>query len=149
MHPTYARHWLIQGLPDGAKAALYAIGDLVEVAVDDIVIEADRPNGHLYLLLEGAFKVHLPARGRRSSGRTLAHRGPGDLLGEYSFMDDFQPMAGVSASTPGLMLRIDHDALRELLDGDIALGAVVYRNLLAYLVVRLRSQDEEIACLMM
>jgi CRP/FNR family cyclic AMP-dependent transcriptional regulator len=148
MHPTFADHWLTRDLPDVAKAALFGIGDVVEVQTDDVVIEANAPNDTLFLLLEGAYKVYLPQRAGRKSGRTLGHRGPGDLLGEYSFMDAFEPTARVSASTPGRMLRIDHDALRELLASDAGLAAVVYRNLLAYLVVRLRSQDEEIECLL-
>lgn len=148
MHQTYTEHWLTQGLPQRARVALYNIGDVVKADVDDIVIAANQPNGFLYLLLEGAFKVRLPPLNGRKAGRTLGHRGPGDLLGEYSFVDDFQPTAQVSASTPGLMLRISHESLRELLDADIQLGAAVYRNLLAYLVVRLRSQDEELACLL-
>lgn len=148
MHQTYAQHWLIQGLPDAVKRALYDIGDIVSVATDDMVIEANQPNTYLYFLLDGAFKVYLPRSAGRKASRTLGHRGPGDLLGEYSFMDEFRPTAQVSASTPGLVLRIRHDSLRELLDSDAELGLVVYRNLLSYLVVRLRSQDEEIAYLL-
>lgn len=147
MHPTFATHWLTRDLPDGGKA-LYNIGDVVEVAVDEVIIEADKPNEFLYFLLEGAFKVYLPKMGGRKTGRTLGHRGPGDLLGEYSFVDAFRPTARVSASTPGLMLRIGHESLRELLAFDVAVAAIFYRNLLAYLVVRLRSQDEEMECLL-
>lgn len=148
MHRTYAEHWLTQDLTPGAKTALYEIGEIVGVQPDDVVIEADEPNPFLYLLLEGAFKVYLPPKAARKNGRTLGHRGPGDVLGEYSFMDAFQPIARVTASTPGQMLRIGHDPMRELLASDAGLGATVYRNMLRYLVVRLRVQDEEMESLM-
>lgn len=148
MHDTFADHWLIQGLTHHAKSALYEIGDVVEVGPDDIIIEANESNGFLYLLLEGAYKVYLPKRPGRNNARTLGHRGPGDLLGEYSFLDSFRPTARVTASTPGLMLRIGHEVFRKWLDTDAHLGSIVYRNILSYLVVRLRAQDEELAGLM-
>ena len=93
-------------------------------------------------------KVYLPQRPGRKAGVTLGHRGPGDVLGEYSFIDDFVPTARVTASTPAVVLRIPHSGLRDFLASDDASSATVYRNLLSYLVVRLRSQDEEIDCLM-
>lgn len=148
MHDTFAEHWLTQSLSHNAKTALYEIGDLIEVGPDDTIIEAGEPNEFMYLLLEGAFKVYLPNGPGRDVARTLGHRGPGDLLGEYSFMDSFRPTARVTASTPGLMLQVGHDVLRKWLDSDADIASTVYRNILGYLVVRLRAQDEELACLM-
>jgi CRP/FNR family cyclic AMP-dependent transcriptional regulator len=148
MHETFADHWLTQGLPGDAKSALYDIGDVVDVSPDDTIIEADEPNQFMYLLLEGAYKVYLPKRPGRDHARTLGHRGPGDLLGEYSFVDSFQPTARVTASTPGLMFRVGHKMFRKWLDSDADIGSIVYRNILSYLVVRLRAQDEELACLL-
>ena len=37
-----------------AKTALYAIGEVMECSVGDILIEADAPNANLFVLLEGA-----------------------------------------------------------------------------------------------
>jgi len=37
---------------------------------------------------------------------------------------------------------------RKWLDSDADIGSIVYRNILSYLVVRLRAQDEELACLL-
>ena len=147
MHSTFADHWLVQNLADDAKAALYETGDVMEVSADDTIIEADEPNQFMFLLLEGAYKVYLPKRPGRDQARTLGHRGAGDLLGEYSFVDSFQPSARVTASTRGLMFRVGHQVFREWLDSDTGIGSVVYRNILSYLVARLRSQDEELACL--
>lgn len=148
MHETFSSHWLIRDLEPAAKLALFDLGELVSVAPDDIVITANTPNRSIFLLLEGAFKVFLPNRSGQGPGRTLGHRGPGDLIGEYSFMDDMQPTVTVTASTPGLMLRLDHELLREYLDNDPSLGGLLYRNMLRYLVDRLRAQDEELSCLM-
>ncbi|MCB1773188.1 MAG: Crp/Fnr family transcriptional regulator [Gammaproteobacteria bacterium] len=148
MHETFSEHWLIRDIDSASKLAFFDLGELVTVAPDDVVIEANVPNQSIYLLLEGAFKVFLPDRRGQGAGRTLGHRGPGDLIGEYSFIDDMQPTVTVSASTAGLMLRFDHGLLREYLDHDPSLGGLVYRNMLRYLVDRLRAQDEELSCLM-
>jgi len=148
MHQTFDEHWLIQDLSSEAKTALYRLGEILEVDTDQVIIEADAPNHDMYLLLEGAFKVNLPDRPGRIGGFTLGHRGPGDLLGEYSFLDSFRPSARVTASTPGRVLRIRHQAMRDLLAADAESSSIFYRNLLRYLVVRLRAQDEELNCLM-
>jgi CRP-like cAMP-binding protein len=148
MHDSYTDHWLTQDLPPSAKSSLYKVGEVIAVDVDDILIEANRPNQSLFLLLEGAYKVYLPKETRRSNTYTLAHRGPGDLLGEYSFMDSFWPTATVQASTKGLVLRIGHEDFKNWLDSQGVPGTIVYRNILSYLVKRLRAQDEELECMM-
>jgi len=148
MHQTFDEHWLIQDLSSEAKSALYRLGEILEVDTDQVIIEANTPNHDMYLLLEGAFRVNLPDRPGRIGGFTLGHRGPGDLLGEYSFLDSFRPSARVTASTPGRVLRIRHEAMRDLLAADAESSSIFYRNLLRYLVVRLRAQDEELNCLM-
>ena len=148
MHKTFAEHWLIKHLARDAADLLYAVGDLLEVDQGEVLIEADTPNHAMYLILEGAFKVYLPDRPDRKHGATLAHRGRGDLIGEYSFVDSFLPTARITASMPGLVLRISHDAMNRFLTEDPAVSAIVYRNMLSYLVERLRAQDEEIDSLM-
>jgi len=148
MHETFSNHWLVAGLSAAQQAMLYQLGEVLEVTTDQVIIEAGRENHDLYLLLEGAFRVNLPDRPGRVGGFTLGHRGPGDLLGDYSFFDAFKPAARVTASTPGLVLRIGHEAMRNLLGASSETSAIVYRNMLVYLVGRLRAQDDELDSLM-
>jgi CRP-like cAMP-binding protein len=148
MHRTFATHWLVQDLPPDAANALYAMGEEVPVERDQVLIEADAPNDAIYVILEGAFKVYLPERADRKRGATLAHRGKGDLIGEYSFIDKFSPTARIIASMPGLALRVSHAAMEEYLAEDPVVSAILYRNMLSYLVDRLRAQDEEIDSLL-
>jgi isocitrate dehydrogenase kinase/phosphatase len=42
------------------------------------------------------------------------------------------------------VFRIQHKAMRDLFDADSETSSIVYRNMLTYLVGRLRSQDEEL-----
>ncbi len=148
MHKNFAEHRLIRDLSPNDQSAIYKLGEVLEVAEDQVIIQEGAANHAIYLVLEGAFKVSRPDAPGRVSGATLGHRGPGDLIGEYSFVDLFRPSARITASTRGMVLRIPHEALRSLLDADPEVGSVVYRNLLAYLVNRLRVQDEELECLM-
>jgi CRP/FNR family cyclic AMP-dependent transcriptional regulator len=148
MHQKFIEHRLVQDLSPATKSTIYQLGEVVEVSTDEVIIQADTPNREMYLILEGAFKVNLPDRPGRVAGFTLGYRGPGDLIGEYSFIDSFRPTARVTASTPGLVLRIPHEPLRKLLDQDPLVSSVVYRNILTYLVNRLRTQDEELEYVM-
>ncbi len=149
MHSTFSEHWLVRDLSPEGRNAVYTLGEIQELMPDEVLIESDVSNNALFVLLEGAFRVSVPKRQDRVGRGTLGHRGPGDLLGEYSFIDASTPSARVAASTRGLVLRIPHQPLRDLLENDIAISAVVYRNLLHYLVNRLRSQDDELDCLML
>ncbi|MGB5464986.1 MAG: cyclic nucleotide-binding domain-containing protein, partial [Sedimenticolaceae bacterium] len=90
MHNTFSEHWLFQDLSSEARSALYQLGEVLEISTDQVVIEANTPNHEMYLLLEGAFRVNLPDRPGRVGGFTLGHRGPGDLVGDYSFFDAFK-----------------------------------------------------------
>ena len=149
MHVTFSEHWLVRDLSPEGRHAIYALGQTLSIMPDEVLIESDAVNRAFFLLLEGAFKVSVPKRPDRVGRGTLGHRGPGDLLGEYSFVDASTPSARVTASTKGLVLRIPHESLRDLLENDVATSAVVYRNLLRYLVRRLRTQDDELDCLML
>lgn len=149
MHMTFSEHWLVRDLSPEGLDAIYALGETLTIMPDEVLIESDAANRALFVLLEGAFRVSVPKRPDRVGRGTLGHRGPGDLLGEYSFIDASTPSARVTASTKGLVLRIPHDSLQDLLEKDVAISAVVYRNLLHYLVNRLRSQDDELDCLML
>ena len=56
MHKTFSEHWLSQDLSAEAAQKLYAMGDIIDVDADDVLIEADVPNESLFLILEGAVK---------------------------------------------------------------------------------------------
>lgn len=149
MHQTFVEHWLVRDLSVEIQSTIYDLGEVQEVDTDQTIIQPNTANEAMYLLLEGAVKIRLPDAPERARGVTLGHRGPGDLIGEYSFVDSFRPSARVTASTPGRVLRIPHEPLRSLLDTDPRSSSIFYKNLLAYLVNRLRAQDEELACLML
>ena len=143
MHEVFERNRLFTGLSDEVKATIYWNGQVLEVKAGEVIITEGAPNADMYLLLEGDFKVSRPDRPDRISGVTLGYRGPGDLIGEYSLLDGL-PAATVTVEEPGRLFRIGHDALRDLLAPSPEISSVMYRNMLGYLVTRLRAQDDEL-----
>lgn len=144
MHDIFSRHWLFDGLPEVVKATIYRNGEDIEVGAGDTLMDEGDRNSEMYVLLDGRFKVSLPDRPNRISDMTLGYRGPGDLLGEYSLLDGLPASATVTAEVPGEVFRISHESLRALLGANPEVSAVIYRNMLDYLVAHLRAHDEEL-----
>ena len=144
MHAVFRRSRLLEGLSDAVKGNIHWLGEVRKVETGEVLIEEGADNSMMYLLLEGEFKVSRPDRSDRLTGLTLGYRGPGDIIGEYSLLDGLPAAATVTVEKPGSVFCIEHQALRELLAASPDVSAIVYRNMLGYLVNRLRAQDEEL-----
>ncbi|MDJ0862221.1 MAG: cyclic nucleotide-binding domain-containing protein [Gammaproteobacteria bacterium] len=69
--------------------------------------------------------------------RPLITYGPGDALGEGILLGDAEHSTSAVARTPVVTLTAFSDKLRAVLDGDPALKAHIYSNVIARLVERL------------
>ena len=144
MHAVFRRSRLLEGLSEAVKGNIYWLGAVRKVEAGEVLIDEGVDNSAMYLLLEGEFKVSRPDRPDRLTGLTLGYRGPGDIIGEYSLLDGLPAAATVTAEKSGSVFRIEHGVLRELLASSAEISSIVYRNMLGYLVNRLRVQDEEL-----
>ena len=144
MHAVFQRSGFLEGLSDAIKSNIYWLGAVRKVEAGEVLIEEGAENNATYLLLEGELKISRPDRPDRLTGLTLGYRGPGDLIGEYSLLDGLPAAATVTVEKAGSVYWIEHAVLRELLASSPEIGAIVYRNMLGYLVGRLRAQDEEL-----
>jgi CRP-like cAMP-binding protein len=145
VHAVFDNNWLFAGLPRDVKVEILDRGAVREIAAGQTLIRAGAPNSRLFLVLEGRLRARLPDDGGTAeTGVTLGHRGPGDLVGEYSMLDRLAPNADVIAEQDSLVFEIGHDAMRDVLGRDTDVGSAVYLNLLGYLVGRLRAQDREL-----
>jgi len=129
----------VLGLPDvplddadGARIAGLAAG---ESLVDELA-----PNTELYVILEGRLEVCLRHTAERFTKLVLDTIGPGDCIGEYSFIDKQPASASVVALEPAKAFAVAHDAFEEVLRSDSVVGHVVYENLLRLLIERLRRE---------
>lgn len=87
----------------------------------------------IYLLLQGAASVQLPARVK------LPPLGPGEICGELSFLDELPASASVVADQPVEALFLNRPTLYTLFELFPHLGSRFYRSLAANLSHRLRG----------
>lgn len=111
-----------------------------------LLTEGDRGES-LAVVLDGSVRVFLPAEGQdkaRFTDLDLATLGPGELFGEYSFIDLRPASASVAAVSDCTIMHIGYDDLRTVLRGHCELACRFYENLLLVLTDRLRADDREL-----
>jgi CRP-like cAMP-binding protein/SAM-dependent methyltransferase len=101
----------------------------------EVLVAEDGEVGAIYFLIEGL----LHARTRALGGQVLATLGPGEIVGEISFVDRQRASASVVAAEDGLVLALPRDVLEAQLAADDAFAASFYRALAAIICRRLRA----------
>jgi len=133
---------IFAGLELQRLETIWRRGRTAEFSPGDLVIEEGRPNDHLFVVLRGELEVFLPKTAARLTRISIARVGPGDSIGEYSFLDDQPTSASVSAKAETEVFKISQAEFEQTLNSDSATGQVVYRNLLRLLVGRLRTENQ-------
>lgn len=105
------------------------------IASGDLLVEEDGEVDAIYFLIEGL----LHARTRALGGQVLATLGPGEIVGEISFIDRQRASATVVAAEDGLVLALPRDVLEAQLAADNAFAASFYRALASIACRRLRA----------
>ena len=100
------------------------------------LVREGHPVDSLYLLVEGSLQVEIS----KPTPRQLGLLGPGEIIGEVSFVDSRPASATVSSVTPSLVLRIPRDAVNAKLKSDVHFAARFYRALAVFMAHRLRRQ---------
>jgi CRP/FNR family transcriptional regulator, cyclic AMP receptor protein len=136
------------------KKVLYILGELTDNDVE-WMIEVGRkqflPTGTtlinegktadaLYIVLQGTLAVVVEAR----SMTPIAQLGPGEVVGEMSFIDSRPPSATVRALENALVLAIPRTELNQKLEVDPAFAAHFYRALAVFLSYRLRDSVSQL-----
>lgn len=107
-----------------------------DIAKDETLIKAGDTNNHVYLILSGAFKVHLTPD--CTDPVTLLE--PGQSIGEISVIDHQPASAYVSAAEASRILVIDEEVMWSLIGSSHAIA----NNLLVVLSNRLRHGNSVI-----
>lgn len=129
--------------PDTLKR-IYELGRTIRVERPEIIIHERQVNKHMYAVLSGRLEIRLTEDRDRFSGVKLATRGPGECIGEYSFIDQKPSDVTVRALEPTELFKIPHAAFNSALESDRDVERLVYKNLLVSLVGRLRASDAEL-----
>lgn len=108
---------------------------------DAPVMTLGQPGEVAYIILSGTVKIHA----EQADGRdvVLALRGPGEIVGEMSLLDDAARSASVVTIEPCVMLWIDRATFRACLDEIPALSL----NLVHILARRLRVATTQVQVL--
>jgi signal-transduction protein with cAMP-binding, CBS, and nucleotidyltransferase domain len=131
---------LFRELGTAGLVSLEHAGAAIELEAGEIIIEEGQQVTDLFVVIRGELEVYLPKTESRVTRIRVARRVPGDCIGEYSFVDKNPASASVAAKVPSEVFRISQVEFERKLDGDPALGRIVYRNLLHLLVARLREE---------
>ncbi|MRG92882.1 Crp/Fnr family transcriptional regulator [Polyangium spumosum] len=116
----------LRGLPEPVRRALLDGGSLERLPRRQRITQQGQPAHALYLLGKGRVKLE---RARSGHVFPVAHRGPGDLVGEAALTGDVAPEHAIVADEAEALV-IPATFVRRLTTTDTTLQAVVARALL-------------------
>ncbi len=143
-HVEFSRNHLLHNLPESLANLLFEAGEVTSVPVGTVIINERETLDTLYVLLSGTVEVFLPESESRFSPVKLDEMGAGEVCGEYGFIDSQPASASIRAIEPVEMYGISFETLHKFLDRHHSVAAIVYKNLLAILVKRLRASNAEL-----
>ena len=119
---------------------LFAAGEERLVTSGEVLIEAGRPVSSLIIVMEGLLGVYADEERRAR----LAVIGPGDIVGDMSFIERRPPTESVVAEEQSRLLDLPYDALDAGLGGGDAFNARLYLGLARTLSRRLRLANSRV-----
>ena len=138
---------IFSGLTDQELGRLADAFDDVQVAAGTFLREEGGRGHTLGVIATGGARVYLPKTGgssERFEEIELARIGPGDVYGEYSFIDMRDASASVCTLVDSRILQIEHVALHKLLDEYARIARRIYENLLIMHIDRLRNDNRSL-----
>lgn len=133
VYSDHSDHPLFRHLDEGERTLLEGIGRVIEVGDGEELIRAGAKDTQLYAVEQGVLEIVGPG------DRILATVGPGEVLGEVSFIDDSPRSASVRASAPSIVRAWAKTPLLEALSTEPAILAKFSVALNQLLVERLRD----------
>lgn len=129
------------------KKVLFLFGELTDLDVEwlmshgvkekvsegQVLIRQGQPIDRFYVVLEGVLAVQVDGH----SGN-VAEVGPGEILGEMSFVDSRNPSTTIRAAGQSILFSVARSDLSERLRADSGFAARFYRALCLFLSHRLR-----------
>lgn len=123
---------LFSGLDDYALDRLVAMSTEIQLKPGDYLMHEDEIGDAMYVILEGTLQVRKKAA---DTDVVLAVRGPGDVLGEMSVLDQAPRVASVIVLTPVRAMVIDQETFMALIDWSPSAA----RSILKMFAQRIRS----------
>ena len=137
---------LFAGLSDEDLDHLYNMAEPMNLRAGEVLMEEGSPGDALYVILDGTVEVT-----KRSQQRDLviASRGPGEILGEISVLEQTPRTATLRAATDLRLLKISREAFEQLLNRSGTAALAVLRTISARLrnTEAMLRQSEKMAAL--
>lgn len=105
------------------------------VQANTTLIKENSRIDHIYLLLEGVLGVYSDSEIKKK----IATLGPGEIIGEMSFLDNHNTSAMVVAEEDTLLLAVPKETIFQKMESDKDFGYCFYRALAVTLSQRLRQ----------
>jgi CRP/FNR family transcriptional regulator, cyclic AMP receptor protein len=111
-------------------------GKIQTVPGGTVLVREGQAVDSLYLLVDGSLRVEIS----QLKPRVVGVLGPGEIIGEISFVDSRPASATVIAETPANILRIPRETVNVKLKSDVHFAARFYRAIAVFMAHRLRRQ---------
>lgn len=125
--------FLFGELRDGDVDWIARAGRRLTLEPGAFLMHQGREDEHVYIVLEGELNVAVTGIGQ------IAQLGPGEVVGEMSFVSSLLPSADVIAQTPCRILAVPRRTLHLQIEEDHDFGLRFYRALAVFLADRLRG----------
>ena len=109
------------------------------VAPGERLLDPAVPNHSLYLVWSGRLEVEVKANGR---SKVLGDVGPGNWVGDVTFIEEGRPSAAVTAREPCTVLALDAEAFGTLERNEPAAARAILHGVCDDLSARLRSSSD-------
>jgi CRP/FNR family transcriptional regulator, cyclic AMP receptor protein len=137
LFPLQSDHPLFRYLDDDERRQIEKIGEVKTIKANDFLIRARDVDSTLFAVEEGHLDIVVNKEGKSTVVATV---GPGDVLGEVSFIDDSPRTVSVKAGEENAVVRAwDKKTLSSALFKEPALLAKFSVALCELLVERLRD----------
>lgn len=120
-------------LLDADWAKIQEIGDTRTLERGELLFEPGAPSDYVMWVLDGEVEV------QKSDGTAVARLGPGEMLGEISYIDFGYPSARVETAGSCQMLVVSVERLAALTEGDDGLGSRLHLTIATALAGRVRA----------
>lgn len=124
---------------DDANVIIESCEQRMLMTGEDLFLEGDMDDA-MWIVQTGRVEIFKNIRG--DVDRTLASLGPGDVIGEMSFIDTSRRSAGARTSEPSEFLVLTRCAFQRVQKERPEIAAGFYRNLASIVADRLRTTTE-------
>ena len=118
------REQMFPRLTEAQLARIGRVGERRAVRAGEVLFEAGARNTALFVVIEGGIEITRPVGGREE---TITALGPGGFTGEINMLSARRTLARARAVSDGLVVAVDRDHMRALVQGDSELSEILMR----------------------